>query len=129
VEEKMIRKISLALAALAVSCGLVFAVAAPVSAQTAKDAVCDGINIGGGQCNDNGGGLEKVITLVIKIISIVAGVAAVIMIVLAGLRYITSGGDSSKVAGAKTAIIYAIVGLVIVILSQVIVRYVVSSAT
>ena len=47
------------------------------------------------------------------------------MIIIGGLRYITSNGDSGNVTNAKNTILYAIVGLVIVALAQLIVRFVV----
>lgn len=104
--------------------GLTASAAAAGAAGAAKTDVCQGVNLGGGSCNDNGDGVTKVLRAVLQILSIVAGVAAVIMIIIAGLRYITSGGDSSKVSGAKSAIIYAIVGLVVVVLSQLLVAFV-----
>jgi TRAP-type C4-dicarboxylate transport system permease small subunit len=66
---------------------------------------------------------------IINIFSVIVGVIAVIMIIIGGLKYITSGGESSNVSGAKNTIIYAIVGLVIVALAQFIVRFVLSNAT
>jgi hypothetical protein len=51
------------------------------------------------------------------------------MIVWGGLRYITSGGDSNKLSSAKNTIIYALIGLIIVALSQFIVRFVLAKAT
>jgi len=71
---------------------------------------------------------QGLLNTVINIFSLVVGVIAVIMIIVGGLRYITSGGDSGKVSGAKTTIIYALVGLVIVALAQLIVHFVLSSA-
>lgn len=68
--------------------------------------------------------LTDIIKVVINILSVVVGVVAVIMIIFGGLKYITSGGDSSNVSSAKNTIIYAIVGLVIVALAQFIVRFV-----
>jgi len=56
-------------------------------------------------------------------------VAAVIMIIVGGFRYITSGGDSTRVGGAKNTLIYAIVGLIIVALAQAIVHFVLNNAT
>jgi hypothetical protein len=44
------------------------------------------------------------------------------------LRYITSGGDSTKVSGAKNTLIYAIIGLIIVALAQLIVHFVLGQA-
>jgi hypothetical protein len=54
---------------------------------------------------------------------------AIIMIVVGGLKYVTSQGDSSGVASAKNTIIYAVIGIIIVTLAQVIVRFVVARST
>lgn len=61
-------------------------------------------------------------------IDVVIGVTAavsVLMIVIGGLRYVLSGGDSAGIRSAKDTIIYAIVGLVISMLAFVIVRFVI----
>jgi hypothetical protein len=60
----------------------------------------------------------------LNIFSAIVGIAAVIMIIFAGFKYITAGGDSSKINSAQQTIIYAVVGLVIVALAQIIVRFV-----
>ncbi len=73
--------------------------------------------------------INSIITLVINIFSLVVGVISVIMIIIGGLKYITSGGESSNVTSAKNTILYAIVGLVIVALAQFIVRFVLSRVT
>jgi len=64
----------------------------------------------------------------VNVFSIIVGIAAVIMIVYGGFRYITSGGDSGRVGNAKNTLIYAIVGLVIVALAQIIVKFVLHQA-
>jgi hypothetical protein len=51
------------------------------------------------------------------------------MIVFGGFKYITSGGDSNNVSGAKNTIIYAIIGLVIVALAQLIVHFVLNQTS
>jgi len=68
--------------------------------------------------------VNGIIHLVINIFSLVVGVISVIMIIIGGLKYITSSGDSGNVTGAKNTILYAIIGLVVVALAQVIVRFV-----
>ncbi len=60
----------------------------------------------------------------VNVFSIIVGVVAVVMIIYGGFRYITSGGDSGRVGNAKNSLIYAIVGLVIVALAQLIVHFV-----
>jgi hypothetical protein len=68
--------------------------------------------------------VNKMVKTVISLLSFVIGVVAVIMIIVGGLKYITSGGDAGKVTSAKNTILYAVIGLVIVALAQVIVRFV-----
>lgn len=73
-------------------------------------------------------GIQNIIKTVINIFSLVVGAVSVIMVIVGGFKYITSGGDSGKVSGAKNTIVYALIGLVLVALSQVIVRFVLSNA-
>lgn len=119
--------------------GVVF-VAAPVAAQSAsgsyvgaidssKQAICRGAGLAGSGCGSSGGGLNRVVNGVLTILSIIVGVAAVIMIIISGFKYITSGGDAGKVSSAKTSLIYALVGLVVVALAQVLVQFVFQQAT
>lgn len=92
-----------------------------------------------GACLDTGGAncanqetaevrVNRIIKLVINILSLIVGVVAVIMIIISGLKYITSGGDTNNVTSAKNTILYAIIGLIIVALAQVIVRFVLDKA-
>lgn len=68
--------------------------------------------------------LNNLITAIVNIFSVVVGIIAVIAVIVGGLKFITSGGDSGKVSSAKSTVIYAIVGLIIVALAQFIVRFV-----
>lgn len=74
-------------------------------------------------------GVNSLIRRIINIISVIVGIVAVIMIIFAGFRYITSGGKQESVSAAKNTILYAVIGLVIVALAQVIVRFVLSAST
>ena len=47
----------------------------------------------------------------------IVGIIAVIMLIIGGIRYVISGGDSKKVTDAKNTVLYAIIGLVIALLS------------
>jgi hypothetical protein len=100
--------------------------------QGATDAAQSG-GTGGAtvDCTSTGQGAGTIGTLasdVVNIFSVVVGAAAVIMIIYSGFRYITSGGDSGRVGGAKNSLIYAIIGLVIVAVAQLIVHYVLNQA-
>lgn len=97
-----------------------------LAASTTKEDICAGVALTGGDCSDGGGvSVESIIGTVINVISFIVGVIAVIMIIIGGLRYITSGGDSNNTKGAKDTILYAIIGLVVVAMAQIIVRFVI----
>jgi len=81
---------------------------------------CDATNAGAGD-NTN---IDSILRLAVNIFSAIVGFIAVIMIIVGGVKYITSGGDSGNISGAKNTIIFALVGLVIVALAQVIVHFV-----
>lgn len=109
-----------------------------LNAQSIADNVCKGIlstetgnfdpNVRAGSCAESGErSLSGMARRIIDIFSIVVGTVSVIMIIIGGFRYIISGGDSTGVTAAKNTILYAIVGLVIVLFSQVIVRFVISN--
>ena len=83
-------------------------------------------------CGQGGSITEGVSTLAAKVVnlfSIIVGIVSVVMIIFAGFRYVTSGGESGSVSGAKNTLVFAIVGLIIVALAQLIVRYVLNSAS
>jgi hypothetical protein len=104
-----------------------------------QNSLCGGANSlqisdnNSASCNtvgtDTEGSLNRLITKIVNIFSLIVGVVAVIMIIIGGFRYITSGGDSNNVGAAKNTILYAIVGLIIVALAQVIVKFVLAKAT
>lgn len=66
------------------------------------------------------GNLQNILQIIIGTLAVVA----VLIIVIAGLNIVTAGGDSAKVAKARGAIVYALVGLIIAIVANVIVNLV-----
>lgn len=115
---------------------LVPAFASVAFADNISNAVCGGTNIAANgtasiDCSTQGSGqsVAALATRIVNLLSIIVGVVAVIMIIVGGFRYITSGGESGNVSGAKNTLIYAIVGLVIVALAQFIVHFVLNAAT
>lgn len=60
------------------------------------------------------------------VLAIIGGVAAVIVIIVSGFQYVTSGGDSQKAAQARNGIVGAAIGLVIIAAAETIVLFVVS---
>lgn len=98
---------------------------------SATEDVCNGIKATGGTCDDAPGAktVKDIIALAINILSFIVGVAAVIMIIINGFKFVTSSGETAAVASAKNGIIFAIIGLVVVALAQVLVRFVINKAT
>lgn len=71
-----------------------------------------------------GSGIFGIIKNVIEVMLTIGGIVAVIMIIIGGIRYVTSNGEQAHVKGAKDTILYAVIGLVVTILAYSIVYYV-----
>lgn len=84
-----------------------------------------GVNEVGG--NDAGGDLGDNIQTIVNILLYILGAIAVVMIVIGGIRYATSNGDSSSTKAAKDTILYAVIGLIVAIMAYAIVNFVVDS--
>lgn len=134
--KRILQKLMLASGAMALLGGFV-AVAAPVgvSAQI-NEAVCDGVNLvddsnteGCNEATGSGNTFADLMKRIINIFSMVVGAVSVVMIIIGGFRYIVSNGDSNGVSGAKNTILYAIIGLIVVLFAQIIVRFVLTNAT
>lgn len=66
----------------------------------------------------------SIIKDVINLLSFVVGAAAVIMIIIAAIKIVTAGGDSKGVAEARSSLIAAAAGILIIAIGQVIVVFV-----
>ena len=82
-----------------------------------------GVRAVAGACND--AALAGRVNRVINALFIVAGAIAVIILIAGGIRYITSTGDSTRIQKAKDTILYAVIGLIVVILARAIVGFVI----
>lgn len=69
-------------------------------------------------------GRDGLLTKAANIVSIVVGIASVIMIVVGGFKYVSSGGDSGQISNARRTVIYALVGMLIVLFAQAIILFV-----
>jgi hypothetical protein len=98
----------------------------PDNATTSKDQVLVGVGQTDPKCD--GSGVDSIIKTIVNILSMLVGVIAVIMIVISGLKYITSGGNPEKASGAKSTLIYAMIGLAIAALTQVLIHFVLFQA-
>ena len=69
-------------------------------------------------------GVFKTVT---NILLFIIGAVAVIMLVIGGIRYTISGGDSNQITAAKNTILYAIIGIVVAIIAYAAVNFVIGS--
>lgn len=100
----------------------VLALPASVIAGTSKDVIVNSVE----DADPGGPTVDNAISAFITIFSIIVGMIAVVMIIFAGYKYITSGGDANKVAAAKSSVLFALIGVVLVALSQVILKFVIA---
>tara|TARA_Y100001970_G_C13844756_1_gene656263 strand:+ start:80 stop:505 length:426 start_codon:yes stop_codon:yes gene_type:complete len=85
-----------------------------------------GINCaqGEGTPNELFGGEGSIFTTVVNILLFIIGAISVIMLIIGGIRYTISAGDSGNVTAAKNTILYAIIGLVVAFLAYAVVNWV-----
>ncbi len=86
---------------------------APCLFGTEGDSACDG--------------KEPVFKTITNVLLFVIGAVSVIMLVVGGIRYTISAGDSTAVTGAKNTIMYAIVGIVVALLAYAVVNFVIGA--
>jgi hypothetical protein len=107
------------------------ALASPLSVagDSLKQDACAGLDqVSAAQgCDTGGSGINDFVASVVNILSLIVGMAAVIMIIVAGLKFVTANGDSSRVASARNTLIYALIGIAIAALAQVLVHFVLSA--
>ena len=70
------------------------------------------------------GGVFQDIT---DVLLFIIGAVSVVMLIIGGIRYTISQGDSSAVTSAKNTILYAVIGLVVAILAYAVIHYVIGA--
>jgi len=114
---------------LALGVSVVAPLAQPASA-------ADDLSISGGAESAKGNdqssdlfGSSGVFRTITNVMLFIIGAVSVIMLIIGGIRYTVSGGDSAAVTGAKNTILYAIVGIVVALLAFAIVNFVLGQFT
>jgi L-lactate permease len=127
----MINKLKTFAAIIVVQFGMLFSLNAPLAlAQDTGSVSCGAVgsltdcdSADSAVDTDADDRVNALIKNAIRIFQIIVGLISVFMIITGGLKYITSGGDSGKVGEAKNAILYAVIGLVVVGVAQIIVQF------
>ena len=92
------------------------------------DSIRSGVQAAlGGQQPPNLFGEGAIFETVVELMLFIVGAVAVIMLIFGGFRYIISGGNAASVTAAKNTILYAIVGVIIAVLSYAIIDFVLLS--
>jgi hypothetical protein len=109
--------------------------AVPVTASAAYQPLSGVCGVSGASasdtCKSTGTDVAKrgpaaVIEKVTTVLAVIAGVAAVIVIIVSGLQFVLANGDASKAASARSTLIGAAVGLVIIAAAQSIIIFILS---
>ncbi|MDB5165233.1 MAG: hypothetical protein JWM00_123 [Candidatus Saccharibacteria bacterium] len=74
-------------------------------------------------------GANGIFKTVTNVLLFIIGAISVIMLIIGGIRYTVSGGDSAAVTSAKNTILYAIVGIIVALLAYAVVNFVLGSFT
>ena len=67
--------------------------------------------------SDVAGGLTKIISNVLAIITIIAGLSFIYFFMVGAINWITAGGETQKAAAARTMILNALIGLMITVIA------------
>lgn len=113
----------LATLALVIGMGTVLAPAPGASAIEIINQGCKGNN-DSTVCKSKDDNVADMMEIVINTLFLVLGMIAVLMIVIGGIRYASSGGDAGAVKSAKDTILYSVVGLVVAVMAYTIVNFV-----
>ncbi|MBO7718453.1 hypothetical protein J6S37_03105 [Candidatus Saccharibacteria bacterium] len=118
------KKLAICVLSMLIFGGVFLAGFSNVSAMTLREgaeaARCDGCPV---DLFGNTGVFKQVTNTILYIV----GIIAVVMLIVGGIKYVISGGDSKKVTDAKNTVLYAIIGLVIAFLAFAIVNFVISA--
>ena len=121
-QQNKIKSIALAtLCAAVITIGGLVTACTPVYAD-ASDEVQAGFEAAGGTGSES---LTSIVGTVINTMLFIVGILSVIMIIYAGIRFITASGNAQQVSTAKNILIYSVVGLVISIIAYAVVNWVI----
>lgn len=71
-------------------------------------------------------GNSGILLKVTNFMAVIAGIIAVFIIIVSGIRFIVSGGDPAKVSQAKNTILYSVIGLVVIVFARTIIVFIIN---
>lgn len=94
----------------------------PDGTPTTDLTTCNGLTGGNNENN-----LMSTLNTIINVIVGIVGFLAVVMIIMGGISFATSQGDTGKTTKARNTILYGVVGLVVSLLAFAIVNFVLNN--
>ena len=95
-----------------------------VGAAGALDAICDENPGDSAVCDKKGDTSESFVGAIVNTLLFLVGAVSVLSIIIGGILYVASSGDSGNITKAKNTILYAVIGLVVSFLAYAIVNWV-----
>ncbi len=130
--KRFFSKLTLLALPLLLVLGIGFTVLAPTATYAApQDEVKNGLTASGASSADTSTGkngtFRKTFQNIISTLLFIIGIIGVIVIVIAGIQYATSGGNAEQASKAKNSIIYAVVGIIVAVMAYAIVGFVIGN--
>lgn len=97
------------------------ATTSPATGNSGTPSICGDNNVNGPNPLF---GPSGIVTVIVKILSYVVGFLALIFMVVQAIKITSSGGDPQTVSSGRAGILYALIGLVVAVLAQVLVAFV-----
>lgn len=72
-------------------------------------------------------GSMGIFTIISNTMLFIVGALSVLMLIIGGLRYVISGGNTSAVTSAKNTVLYAIVGLIVALLAYAAINFILTA--
>ncbi|MCU0667241.1 MAG: pilin [Patescibacteria group bacterium] len=88
-----------------------------------NSSLCIGWRQGSENTENSDNVVLDIIKRIIDLLAYIAGILAVLYIMWGGFRYIKSAGSSEKAADGRKMIIYALIGVIVIVLSRYIVLF------
>ena len=96
-------------------------------------SACTGADKASAVCLDNNTGKANpilgpngLLTELTNLVLFIVGALAVIMIIISGIRMVTSAGDEAGFKSARTGLLYAVIGLIIAVAARAVVSFILS---
>ncbi len=97
-----------------------------VCSKTPDASVCKDKTIAQDGADNSVYGPDGILSKGADVVTIVVGIAAVIVIIIGGFQFITGVGDPAKISEGRNAIVYALIGLAVAVMAQVVIKFVIN---